>query len=59
MAALMAGVGAFGMLGLAPRITALHVVVTFLAFGAGWSWPVFTNSGSCGPMATQQAPPAG
>ena len=45
MAALMAGVGAFGMLGLAPRITALHVVVTFLAFGAGWSWPVFTNFG--------------
>ena len=33
------------MLGLAPRITALHVVVTFLAFGAGWSWPVFTNFG--------------
>ena len=45
MAALMAAVGAFGMLGLAPRITALHVAATFLAFGAGWSWPVFTNFG--------------
>lgn len=45
MAALMATIGAVGMLGLAPRIEALHVAATFLAFAAGWSWPVFTNFG--------------
>ena len=45
MAALMAAVGAVGMLGLAPRIEVLHVASTFLAFAAGWSWPVFTNFG--------------
>ncbi len=45
MAAIMAGVGAVGMLGLAPRVEWLHVVSTFLAFAAGWSWPVFTNFG--------------
>jgi predicted MFS family arabinose efflux permease len=45
MAALMAAIGAVGMLGLAPRIEALHVASTFLAFAAGWSWPVFTNFG--------------
>lgn len=45
MAALMAAVGAIGMVGLAPRIEVLHVAATFLAFGAGWSWPVFTNFG--------------
>lgn len=45
MAALMAAVGAIGMLGLAPRIELVHVLTTFLAFGAGWSWPVFTNFG--------------
>ena len=45
MAAIMAAVGAVGMLGLAPRIEWLHVASTFLAFAAGWSWPVFTNFG--------------
>lgn len=45
MAALMASIGAVGMLGLAPRVPGLHVAATFLAFGAGWAWPVFTNFG--------------
>ena len=45
MAAIMAAIGAVGMLGLAPRIEWLHVASTFLAFAAGWSWPVFTNFG--------------
>ena len=33
------------MIGLASRTEAVHVAATFLAFGAGWAWPVFTNFG--------------
>lgn len=36
-------VGALGALVLAPRSTALHLVGSVVAFGAGWSWPALFN----------------
>lgn len=45
MAAGLASLGSVGMLGLATGDVAIHVAATFLAFGAGWVWPVFTNFG--------------
>jgi len=45
VAAVLATVGSLGMIGLASRTEAVHVAATFLAFGAGWAWPVFTNFG--------------
>ena len=45
MAAGLAALGSIGMLGLATGTAWIHVASTFLAFGAGWAWPVFTNFG--------------
>ena len=45
MAAGLAALGSIGMLGLAKGTAGIHVLSTFLAFGAGWVWPVFTNFG--------------
>lgn len=45
MAAALAALGSLGMVGLSTGVTGIHVAATFLAFGAGWAWPVFTNFG--------------
>lgn len=45
VAAALAAIGAIGMIGLASRTETVHIAATFLAFGAGWAWPVFTNFG--------------
>jgi len=45
MAAGLAALGSIGTLGLAFGGAGIHVASTFLAFGAGWAWPVFTNFG--------------
>ena len=45
MAAGLAALGSIGTLGLAYGSAGLHIASTFLAFGAGWAWPVFTNFG--------------
>lgn len=42
-AATLSVVGLVGFVALAPRVAWLHVAATFLAFGGGWIWPVFTN----------------
>lgn len=45
VAAVLSLIGAVGMLLLAIQTPVTHVAATFLAFGAGWVWPVFTNFG--------------
>lgn len=44
-AGLMACGGALGVLGLALRLPATHVIATVVAFSGGWIWPVFLNFG--------------
>jgi len=44
-AGLMACGGAIGVLGLALRLPATHVIATVVAFSGGWIWPVFLNFG--------------
>lgn len=37
--------GSAGMALMALRVPGVHIAATFLAFGGGWIWPVFTNFG--------------